>query len=147
MRKNGEIIWIEEYGEAISDEDNISYIEGVVLDATERKKMEEALKAKEVAEAANKAKTQFLANIDHEIRTPLNGIIGFSNLLLKSKLSSVQEQYVITVNQSADALLEIVNDILDLSKIEAGKLELDITKTNLHEIVNQVIDMVKYSAR
>lgn len=146
VKKNGDIVWIEEYGEAIIVGDQISYIEGVVLETTERRKMQEAIKEKEIAQAANKAKTQFLANMSHEIRTPLNGIIGFSNLLLKSNLTSVQEQYMVTVNQSADALLEIVNDILDLSKIEAGKLELYITKSNLHEIVNQVIDMVKYSA-
>lgn len=146
VKKNGDIVWIEEYGEAIVVGDEISYIEGVVLETTERRKMQEAIKEKEIAQAANKAKTQFLANMSHEIRTPLNGIIGFSNLLLKSHLTSVQEQYMITVNQSADALLEIVNDILDLSKIEAGKLELYITKSNLHEIINQVIDMVKYSA-
>ncbi|CAM3508404.1 Signal transduction histidine kinase [Flavobacterium saliperosum S13] len=146
VKKNGDIVWIEEYGEAITAENEISYIEGVVIETTERRKMQDAIKEKEIAQAANKAKTQFLANMSHEIRTPLNGIIGFSNLLLKSQLSSVQEQYIVTVNQSADALLEIVNDILDLSKIEAGKLELYITKSNLHEIVNQVIDMVKYSA-
>lgn len=146
VKKNGDIVWIEEYGEAISVENVISYIEGVVIETTERRKMQDAIKEKEIAQAANKAKTQFLANMSHEIRTPLNGIIGFSNLLLKSHLTSVQEQYMVTVNQSADALLEIVNDILDLSKIEAGKLELYITKSNLHEIVNQVVDMVKYSA-
>ncbi|ESU29639.1 Type III secretion system, signal transduction histidine kinase [Flavobacterium limnosediminis JC2902] len=146
VRKDGDIVWIEEYGEAIIVENKISYIEGVVIETTERRKMQEAIKEKEIAQAANKAKTQFLANMSHEIRTPLNGIIGFSNLLLKSNLTSVQQQYMITVNQSADALLEIVNDILDLSKIEAGKLELDITKTNLHDIINQIIDMVKYSA-
>nr|WP_294935960.1 PAS domain S-box protein [uncultured Flavobacterium sp.] len=146
VRKNGEIVWIEEYGEAIAVENDVPYIEGVVIETTERKKMEEAIKEKEVAQAANQAKTQFLANMSHEIRTPLNGIIGFSNLLLKSNLTSVQEQYIVTVNQSADALLEIVNDILDLSKIEAGKLELYITKSNLYDVVNQVVDMVKYSA-
>jgi len=146
IKKNGDIVWIEEYGEAIIIENEISYIEGVVLETTERRKMQDAIKEKEIAQAANKAKSQFLANMSHEIRTPLNGIIGFSNLLLKSHLTSVQEQYMVTVNQSADALLEIVNDILDLSKIEAGKLELYITKSNLHEIVNQVVDMVKYTA-
>ncbi|UOK43512.1 MULTISPECIES: PAS domain S-box protein [Flavobacterium] len=146
VKKSGEIAWIDEYGEVIATENEIPQLEGVIIETTEKRKMQEAIKEKEVAQAANKAKTQFLANMSHEIRTPLNGIIGFSNLLLKSNLTSVQEQYMVTVNQSADALLEIVNDILDLSKIEAGKLELYITKTNLHDLINQIVDMVKYSA-
>ena len=146
VQKNGNIVWVEEYGEAITINDETSYIEGVIIDVTERKKTENAIKEKEFAETANHAKTQFLANMSHEIRTPLNGIIGFSNLLSKTKLSPVQEQYIATVNQSADALLDIVNDILDLSKIEAGKLEIDVQKSNLHDVVNQVIDIVKFSA-
>ncbi|RTY92435.1 PAS domain S-box protein [Flavobacterium sp. GT3R68] len=146
IQKNGETVWIEEYGEAIVINNEITYIEGVIIDATEHKQAEVAFKEKELAEEANRAKSQFLANMSHEIRTPLNGIIGFSNLLLKTKLTSIQEQFMVTVAQSADSLLGIVNDILDLSKIEAGKLELDITKANINNMIDQVADMVKYSA-
>ena len=84
--------------------------------------------------------------MSHEIRTPLNGIIGFSNLLLSSDLTEIQKQHLETVNQSASTLLDVVNDILDISKIEAGKLIIDKEKTSLHSIINQCIDMMKFMA-
>lgn len=145
-RKDGNYVWIEEYGEGIIINNEVAYIEGVLIDITERKVAEEAVIAKELAESSNKAKSEFLANMSHEIRTPLNGIIGFSNLLLSSDLTEIQKQHLETVNQSASTLLDVVNDILDISKIEAGKLIIDKEKTSLHSIINQCIDMMKLMA-
>ncbi|MBV8252998.1 MAG: PAS domain S-box protein [Chitinophaga sp.] len=105
---------------------------------------EELQQAKKMAEEASVAKSEFLANMSHEIRTPLNGIIGFTDLVLKSELGALQYQYISIVNQSANTLLNIINDILDFSKIEAGKLDLDVQQSDLIELCTEVGDLVKF---
>jgi PAS domain S-box-containing protein len=117
-------------------------------DTTESRLQREELKrAKLHAEQANIAKSEFLANMSHEIRTPLNGVIGFTDLVLKTSLNTTQHQYLSIVNQSANALLSIINDILDFSKIEAGKLELDIDRCDIFETSTQAADIITYQAQ
>ena len=126
MQRNGPHIWVESAGEAIRDESGeIERVVGVIRSIDKQKRSEMALaKAKESAEAANRAKSEFLANMSHEIRTPLNGVMGVASALSRTELSASQREMVGLIEGSAKTLESLLSDVLDLARIESGRLVL-----------------------
>lgn len=118
------------------------------LEVSERKEAQlELERAKEAAETANRLKSEFLANISHEVRTPMNGIMGMTALVLDTELSSEQREYLQMVKGSANSLLALLNDILDFSRIEAGKLDLDVVAFDLRESLNETTRILAVRAQ
>jgi len=160
-QKDGTMIPINLNGMLISDSSGNRYIWSIVEDISERKKTEQAiLRSNQLlesekqradhmaqeAQAASQAKSQFLANMSHEIRTPMNGIIGLGQLLHDTELNSEQKELLETMTLSGETLLKVLNDILDYSKIEAGKLEIDNRPFDLIYLIDSVIQLLSPNA-
>ena len=143
VRRDGSTVWVTFTNQRRLHPDGSEEHLSTVVDITALKRVQEELNAaKDNAEKANLAKSQFLAMMSHEIRTPMNGVIGMTSLLLDSPLAAEQREYAETIRVSGEALLTIINDILDFSKIESGKLEMERMEFSLRECVEGALDLL-----
>ncbi|ETR72103.1 MAG: multi-sensor hybrid histidine kinase [Candidatus Magnetoglobus multicellularis str. Araruama] len=152
-QKTGNKIWCSISARAVFDisgevliKGDLLYYEGTLLDITNRKERERAERARNAAEMANQAKTDFLARMSHEIRTPMNAILGMAEMLQNSSLTSEQKRYVELFSSSGELLLNIINDILDFSKIEAGQLSIESIEFDLIEIIENTGKTLSFKA-
>lgn len=120
---------------------------GIIRDITEQKQAESLKKARNLAHQSAKMKEQFLASISHEMRTPMNAILGMSNLVIQTDLDEEQHNYISSIKQSSEILLGVVNDILQISEIQNGKVKFENKNFNLHELLNNLINVMQYKAK
>ena len=140
---DGNTIWLRNDA-TLEVKDGIRQLIGTCINISETKEMEAE---KNTAIDATRVKSEFLAHMSHEIRTPINGVLGLNSLLLKTSLNEEQQYYVELIHKSASSLLEIINDILDISKIESGKLDLEVREFNLHKFLNETLEVMEVQAR
>ena len=143
QHRDGHLFNVELSSRRITYDDDRLEVVFSIRDITERKQAEDELRAaKDAAEAGSRAKSDFLAMMSHEIRTPMNAIMGMTTMLMKSKLDTQQRAYATTAQDSAEGLLVILNDLLDLSKLEAGKFSLEMTDFDLPGLADSVMDLL-----
>ena len=148
-RRDGSIVTVFENARAVlRDDGSIEYCEGTLTDISQLKMAEEALmQARDQAIHVSKLKSEFLANVSHEIRTPMNGIIGMTDLLSDTVLTTEQREYADAVKRSSQYLLNIINDILDFSKIEAGRMELEAIEFDIRQCTEDVVELLSERAQ
>ena len=143
LTRDHRVIWVQGECQIIRDDDGRPlYLQGIAFDITHRKHASEFQEQKQAAEAANRAKSDFLARMSHEIRTPLNGVVGMIDLLVATGMTEIQQRYAQLAREAADGLMAVINDILDFSKIEAGKIEIENIEFELHKLVEDLAELL-----